>query len=96
MTEVSPRVQEALAVLAAGGLDPDRLGEGVRKVRQLMTDMHEHRLKRLVQAGFTEAQADEMSRAAHAELHVTARAGEVPAELLFTTRQGRRIAIVLD
>jgi TusA-related sulfurtransferase len=62
VTEVSPRVQESLAVLAAGGLDPNRLGEGVRKVRELMAEMHEHRLKRLVLAGFTEGQADEMSR----------------------------------
>jgi hypothetical protein len=62
VTEVSPRVQEALAVLAAGGLDPNRLGEGTRQVRELMAEMHEHRLKRLVLAGFTEAQADEMSR----------------------------------
>jgi hypothetical protein len=62
VTEVSPRVQEALAVLAAGGLDPARLGEGMQKVRELVAEMHEHRLKRLVQAGFTEAQADEMSR----------------------------------
>jgi hypothetical protein len=62
VTEVSPRVQEALAVLAAGGLDPNRLGDGVRKVRELVAEMHEHRLKRLVQAGFTETQADEMSR----------------------------------
>jgi hypothetical protein len=62
VTEVSPRVQEALAVLAAGGLDPSRLGEGMRKVRELVAEMHEHRLKRLVQAGFTAEQADEMSR----------------------------------
>ena len=52
----------ALAVLAAGGLDPARLGEGTRKVREFVAEMHEHRLKRLVQAGFTAAQADEMSR----------------------------------
>jgi TusA-related sulfurtransferase len=62
VTEVSPRVQEALAVLAAGGLDPERLGEGTRRVRALMDDMHAHRLQRLRKAGFTEAQADEMSR----------------------------------
>ncbi|OWK39075.1 hypothetical protein [Fimbriiglobus ruber] len=62
VTEVSPRVQEALAVLAAGGLDPARLGEGTRKVRELIAEMHSHRLKRLAQAGFTEIQAEEMSR----------------------------------
>jgi hypothetical protein len=62
VTEVSPRVQDALAVLAAGGLDPARLGGGVRKVRDLIAEMHDHRLKRLVQAGFTPEQAEEMSR----------------------------------
>ena len=36
VTEVSPRVQEALAVLAAGGLDPNRLGHGMQKVRELV------------------------------------------------------------
>ena len=62
VTEVSPRVQDALAVLAAGGLDPARLGGGMQKVRGLIAEMHDHRLKRLVQAGFTPEQADEMSR----------------------------------
>lgn len=62
VTEVSPRIQEALAVLAAGGLDPDRLGEGMRKVRELIAEMHEHRLRRLEVAGFTAEQAEEISR----------------------------------
>src|SRR5262245_59599980 len=62
VTEVSPRIQEALAVLAAGGLDPARLGDGVRKVRELIAEMHDHRLKRLTTAGFTPEQAEEMSR----------------------------------
>jgi hypothetical protein len=62
VTEVSPRVQDALAVLAAGGLDPARLGDGTRKVRDLIAEMHVHRLKRLTLAGFTESQAEEISR----------------------------------
>jgi TusA-related sulfurtransferase len=62
VTEVSPRVQEALAVLAAGGLDPKRLGEGTRKVRELIAEMHAHRLRRLTQSGFTSEQAEEISR----------------------------------
>jgi len=62
VTEVSPRIQEALAVLAAGGLDPARLGEGMRKVRELIAEMHEHRLNRLGVAGFTLEQAEEISR----------------------------------
>jgi TusA-related sulfurtransferase len=62
VTEVSPRIQEALAILAAGGLDPVRLGEGTRKVRELIAEMHEHRMKRLEVSGFTPEQAGEMSR----------------------------------
>jgi uncharacterized membrane protein len=62
VTEVSPRIQEALAVLAAGGLDPARLKAGTDRVRELIAEMHDHRLKRLVSAGFTPDQADEMSR----------------------------------
>ena len=62
VTEVSPRVQEALAVLAAGGLDPAKLGDGVRKVRELIAEMHEHRLRRLEVSGFTKEQAEEMSQ----------------------------------
>jgi TusA-related sulfurtransferase len=62
VTEVSPRVQEALAVLAAGGLDPDRLAEGMGQVRALMDEMHAHRLQRLQAAGFTPGQAEEISR----------------------------------
>ena len=62
VTEVSPRIQEALAVLVAGGLDPARIGEGVRKVRELIAEMHEHRLRRLEVSGFTPEQAEEISR----------------------------------
>lgn len=62
VTEVSVHVQEALAVLAAGGRDPDRLKEGTRRVRELMAEMHDHRLRRLQAAGFTPEQADEVSR----------------------------------
>jgi len=62
ITEVSPRVQEALAIVAAGGLDPSRLAEGTRLVRALMDEMHANRLKRLQVAGFTAEQAEEISR----------------------------------
>jgi TusA-related sulfurtransferase len=62
ITEVSPRVQEALAIVAAGGLNPSRLAEGTRQVRVLMDEMHANRLKRLQVAGFTTEQADEISR----------------------------------
>lgn len=62
VTQVSPRVQDALAILAAGGLDPNRLAEGTARVRRLMDSMHENRLKRLQATGFTAEQAEEMSR----------------------------------
>jgi TusA-related sulfurtransferase len=62
VTEVSPRIQEALAVLAAGGLEPERLREGTRTVRELIAEMHLHRLRRLEVSGFTPEQAEEMSR----------------------------------
>src|SRR5262249_39742892 len=62
VTQVSPRVQEALAVLAAGGLDAERLAEGIGHVRALMEEMHAHRLQRLQAAGFTPEQAEEISR----------------------------------
>ncbi len=62
VTEVSPRVQEALAILAAGGLNADRLPEGLAKVRALVSEMHEHRMRRLLAAGFSAEQAVEISR----------------------------------
>lgn len=61
VTELSPRVKEALAILAAGGLDPERLPQGLARVRELMAEMHEHRLRRLLAAGFTPGQAEEIS-----------------------------------
>jgi TusA-related sulfurtransferase len=64
VTEVSPRVQEALAILAAGGLDPQRLPEGIAQVQELVAQMHEHRVRRLQNAGFTPEQSVEIS-----ELH---------------------------
>jgi len=39
-----------------------RLAEGTSQVRDLMDEMHVHRLQRLQVAGFTPEQADEMSR----------------------------------
>lgn len=64
VTEVSPRVQEALAILAAGGLVAERLPEGMAKVRALIQEMDDHRQRRLLSAGFSEQQAAEIS-----ELH---------------------------
>ena len=61
VTEVSPRVQEALTVLAAGGLSPERLPAATAKVRELIAEMHDHRVRRLQAAGFTPEQATEIS-----------------------------------
>ena len=60
--EAKALFQEALAILAAGGLDPAKLAEGTRKVRELIAEMHDHRLRRLEVSGFTPGQAEEISR----------------------------------
>ncbi len=61
---INPMVQEALAILAGGGIEPDQVQVGLARVRLLMKTMHENRIKRLVTAGFTPEQAQELS-----ELH---------------------------
>lgn len=64
VTGINPLVQEALAVLAGGGIEPDQIQVGLERVRHLMKAMHENRIKRLVSAGFSPEQAQELS-----ELH---------------------------
>lgn len=59
---INPMVQEALAVLAGGGIEPDQVQVGLERVRRLMKTMHENRIKRLVTAGFTPEQAQELSK----------------------------------
>jgi TusA-related sulfurtransferase len=61
---VPPPIQDALTILAAGGDEPSRVARGHEAFRQLLADMHDARLKRLVQAGFTPEQAQLLS-----ELH---------------------------
>lgn len=61
VTGVNPLVQEALTVLAAGGLDPKRLPLGIERVKQLYSTMHENRVKRLVGIGFSREEAESMS-----------------------------------
>jgi hypothetical protein len=60
----SPHVEEALVVLAAGGLSPAALPEAVRAVRELHETMHLKRVGRLRQLGFDPGTAQEIS-----ELH---------------------------
>ncbi|MGH2634636.1 MAG: ferritin-like domain-containing protein, partial [Actinomycetota bacterium] len=58
----SPHVEEALFVLAAGGVTPTRIRDGVRAVRELHDTMHRRRIGRLVQLGFAEPAAEEISQ----------------------------------
>ena len=58
----SPHVEEALVVLAAGGLSPGALPDAVRAVRDLHETMHVRRVGRLRQLGFTAPVAEEISR----------------------------------
>ncbi len=60
----TPHVEEALVVLAAGGLRPGALPDAVRAVRELHDTMHRHRVRRLRSLGFDEDTADQIS-----ELH---------------------------
>ncbi len=58
---LNPLIDESLAILAAGGLSPDRLPEGLRARAGLYAMMHENRVKRLVAIGFAEHEAAELS-----------------------------------
>jgi hypothetical protein len=60
----TPHVEEALVVLAAGGLRPGALPDAVRAVRELHDTMHRHRVRRLRSLGFDDDTAGEIS-----ELH---------------------------
>jgi len=59
---VNPLVEESLVVLAAGGLQPERLPVGVRAVRALYQTMHENRMKRLQQIGFSSEDSEHLSQ----------------------------------
>jgi hypothetical protein len=58
----NPYVEEALVVLAAGGVRPERVREGVHALRALHETMHRHRVRRLRQLGFAQAEAEELSQ----------------------------------
>jgi hypothetical protein len=60
----TPHVEEALVVLAAGGLRPGALPDAVRAVRELHEAMHRHRMGRLRSLGFDQGTAETIS-----ELH---------------------------
>jgi TusA-related sulfurtransferase len=57
----SPHVEEALVILAAGGIAAGRIRDGVQAVRSLHETMHRRRVARLTQLGFPETTAEEIS-----------------------------------
>jgi TusA-related sulfurtransferase len=54
-------VQDALTILAAGGIDAHSVGRGHEAFRDLLETMHQSRIKRLLHAGFNEEQAEAIS-----------------------------------
>jgi hypothetical protein len=54
-------IQDALTILAARGVDPPSVRRGHERFRELVATMHEGRVKRLQNAGFTPEQADVLS-----------------------------------
>lgn len=61
---VPESLQDGLTILAAGGTAPKAVKRGHEAFRELMETMHNNRIKRLQQAGFTKEQAESLS-----ELH---------------------------
>jgi hypothetical protein len=61
VTDVSPLVQESLAILAAGSVRPAAIRRGVAATRELRATMHGNRVKRLVACGFSPADAEALS-----------------------------------
>jgi hypothetical protein len=58
---LSPAVQDALVILAAGSWAPAAISVGWDRVQQLQADMDEGRRRRLVRLGFTDPEAAELS-----------------------------------
>lgn len=54
-------VQDALTILAAGGTNPVAVAKGHEAFRELMEVMHDNRVKRLLNAGFSPVQAQTLS-----------------------------------
>ena len=61
---VPARIQDAFTILAAGSAEPAAVARGHEAFRELLDEMHEQRIKRLMNAGFTPEQAQTIS-----ELH---------------------------
>jgi TusA-related sulfurtransferase len=58
---VPPSLQDALTILAAGGVAPPAIRRGHDAVRELFARMGEERIRRLESAGFARGQAEELS-----------------------------------
>lgn len=58
---VPAAIQDSLTVLAARGTEPASIARGHDAFRALLEEMHSNRVKRLRQAGFTDAQAGILS-----------------------------------
>ncbi len=58
---VPAALQDALTILAAGDTAPSAVGRGHEAFRELLDTMHEQRVKRLLNAGFTPEQAQTIS-----------------------------------
>ena len=61
-TGANPMVMEALAIISGGGSLPEQMARGVEAVRALFNDMHEYRVRRMLQLGLDEATAQKISR----------------------------------
>jgi hypothetical protein len=58
---LNPLVEDSLAIIAAGGLSPDRLPAAIQCRTALYQTMHENRVRRLIAVGFSETEATELS-----------------------------------
>lgn len=67
---IPSHVQEALAVMAGGGEGEEQLAEGEQRVERFIEALNEDRKQRLLQAGFSEGIAEEIS-----DLHVRSSGG---------------------
>jgi hypothetical protein len=58
---LNQEVFDALVLMAAGSWEPASLRQGHKEVAALLQDMHVSRKKRLIQLGFDEAEAEDLS-----------------------------------
>ncbi len=58
---VNSHVQQALAILAGGGSAPEQMAKGIEAVKGLYQEMHENRVKRMVQGGLSRELAERLS-----------------------------------